>query len=157
MRIVSPDASRTVRLGPLTGRLVSLGWLICLAGALVTGPTPPMGARLLALVGVLWGIAWGRLDWSRRARWSAESLAVVAGLHAVAAMVALDVDARVSWPFFAIVAALGPRLLRRRDQVAIFTAALALAPLAVAVLVPGRSPQAPVDALVASAAVVVVA
>src|SRR4051812_26839426 len=109
MRIVSPGISvpggarrapapRTVRLGPLTGRLVSLGWTIALAGALVTGPTPPLSARALALAGVLWGIAWGRLDWSRQARWSAASLAVVAALHAVAAMVALDLDARVSWP-----------------------------------------------------------
>lgn len=168
MRIVSPGIfvpsraasaapSRVERLGPLTGRLVSLGWTIAFAGALFTGSMPSASARALALVGVLWGIAWGRLDWSRRARWSSESLAVVAGLHAVAAMVALDVDARVSWPFFAIVAALGPRLLPRRHELLTFTAALALAPLAVSLLAPGRAPESFADALVASAAIVVIA
>src|SRR4051812_32274676 len=105
VRDAAPAAPAAPRLGPIAGRLLAIGWLLSLAGALAVGPEPSLRARTLAFAGVAWGIGWARMGWSRQARWSQHSLLAVAALQAVAAMIALDPGAQTTWPFFSIVAA----------------------------------------------------
>lgn len=162
MRIVSPgtavwETQRDARLGPTAGRLVALGWILAFAGAMAAGRVPTPQARALVLVGVVWGVAWARMRWSRQAPRGVRVLVFVAALQALAAMIALDPAATTSWPFFLIVAVLGARALRRPAGVALHACTLAGGAVAVAEIAPHRAPDAPAHAAVVALAILAAA
>ena len=142
------------RLGLAAGLLLSLGWPLTLLIALAAGLEPGFAGYAVAAAGTVTGVALARREATVA---SLDLLPAVCGLHACAAMAALDPWALASAPLFLGAAALAgamPRHALRGGQL------LAAAVLAVAALAPGRDSAAignaallaPVVLLVASVA-----
>jgi hypothetical protein len=144
----SPDAVRRQRLGRAAGALLSAGWLLSLALAVLVGPRPDASGTMLALAGAAIGVVLANRRWDRQPERSLHVLVVVGALHAAAAMVALDPAAEVSVPLFIAVAVLIGAVARDRMPVLVCAASLAGVALAVALLGPARAPHAVAHALV---------
>ena len=149
----SPDAARRQRLGRAAATLLSAGWLLSLALAVVVGPSPDTSGTMLALAGAAIGVVLANRRWDRQPERSLHVLVVVGALHAAAGMVALDPAAGISAPLFFAVAVLIGALSRGRVATLVCALSLAAVALAVAALGPARGPDAVAHALVMAPAI----
>src|SRR4051812_40368036 len=131
---VSPDAARRLRLGRAAGALLAAGWLLSLLLAEIAGPAPDASGTMLALAGAAIGGVLSQRRWDKQPERSLRLLVAVGGMHAAAAMVALDPSATVSAPLFVAIAVLAGLVGASRFAVLVCGASLGAIALMVAEL-----------------------
>lgn len=146
-----------LRVGRLTGLLLAACWLATLGLALGAGRRPGVLGLAFVALGLATGLALARRDWSAQPQRSVQLVVATTGLHSVAAALALDPSASVTWPLFLLAGALAGALVRNRTAVLVHAFALADAAVLIAVTRAGDDSRALRHALIVASGVMLAA